>query len=1774
MNLVPLFSRIQLGLVFFLIFFSINLNAQNIDCNNLIILSCGDFFGSQQLTTLYEDNKFNYSNNYSTCFNSNASFNESDLIFRFEKFDYSDTYITLFNYGNVDLDLILFDDCTSIPSLMNCVDASTRSYGEPINGVNIDFIHLIDPGTYFFVVDGYTIGHKGDFYINIGCDDLQYSDCDNVPVVECNVPSDGTTCPANGNIWWTTEINNYDCLLGHSKQASLTGREEVYSFIAPESGEYTFNLSNFSQDLDMFLIDDACAGGNGGGGGGGTIINPNLSSRYNCLDFSANFGTQVEEITVNLSKDEKIYIVIDGFLDACSDFTLIVNGCTIQDEICDFCCDNLNAIYSDCVGFENYSFGNLLPQGSKKFKLFNPNTSNNSQSGLVVGGGKAKTGNWCLELDATTDIDYKINRQINDIARLEWSMNFPKDKYGAVGLQIGDQSYYPIFVHFEKGLAKVYQKNANNTSTLLTQFNYTEQKWDQYALIIRSDGRMGNQKGEIELWKDSTFIYKLENIKINSLVDFNMFYHPDNQSKSNFYIDNLCYQEQKKATIFPQYFDWVCVDTEGNNMSFANPHYAYDAGYTNCEIISCETCDEGDFENFNLGNISTQSLTDPWILWPNGGDGIISGEKAYNRFQSLKISYSNPKSDLVYKLGNKTIADGNWDGNDVYRYSWKMYVPLGNAAYYNMQHSESLQHWAYEVYFDQNGAGSIRYGDPNSQKAAFNYPNDSWFSVTQIIRLQQDQAELWIDGKFVHKWKFSTGYKSNAQVSNLNQIGAFNFSHGGYLNAYYFIDNFLCNGNGERCFGIMDCDFFPDIVCVNGNLYEGSNSNCGGLEAFCAGYSEEEWTVGKCVVKPGDVVEENIDPYLSTPVSNNIKEIPVVIIRYLPTIDGTNIDISKATDYGNLGEITIDKLKSNIDDYDKRVKFSLEEGSKFRGYKNTNENPYLGYKVIKYLTVYRQIGISNFKIGSEGGKDIFAPDYKQEFDTLGLTNFIKDNNVKEVWIWYGEAARPNWPSYDVNIHGNIQKYVSIVESNMSSPSTGDISNSHRYPDDLPVFNHTYVVYCQNFRRTQAEAVHNHGHQLESIYNYVAHRQDGNPSMFVQKYCGYGDNNYTIPPIGRAGDTHHPPNTKVDYDYLNSTLVSSDIEDWKPSGGTKKPVNVNTWGNLIYNWPGLPDFNQRVESQWYLYWMQNMPGNNNNIAENTYKMTNWWQFTSDWDYCYNNNIGLYELINSPTSLVFDIDDNVCGPVGQIVTIPVKVKGFSKVSSFQFTISLADNSKGEIIGIEKGNIAGDLNFGIISTATATLIWDNASPVDLPDNTVVINVKVRIKTSFSGVSDISIIGNPTDILAEQNSQSVKPTVIKGSYCSSASTYKICGKITREDNVAVPNVQVTLSGGKNASTTTSTSGDYCFDNLDANLSYTIKPSKNTNHVNGVNGGDVTAIRRHILAVEKLNSPFKIIAADAFKSNVVNGGDVTEIRKLILASISQFSTTESWAFVPKSHVFSNPANPFVATIPESITISSLNSNLTDQHFIGIKKGDVTLNNNPSNIVPVSENRNSTDINLIVGSANVIVNQSFDIDITVKQFNEITSGQFSVNWNTNISEFISLINLNSTLGLTNDNFNLTLTSTGKLGFLWDDTTPVTLPDNTKLFTLSFKSKSNGSASINITDDPVAKYFENKDKLQLNIVVTNGTIKVPTVEVEYDDKIKIFPNPTNEYINFESENVIRNLLVLNSTGKTILNYENLNSTKGILDLSGLSSGIYILRLRTVDGEVNKKISLIK
>lgn len=353
---------------------------------------------------------------------------------------------------------------------------------------------------------------------------------------------------------------------------------------------------------------------------------------------------------------------------------------------------------------------------------------------------------------------------------------------------------------------------------------------------------------------------------------------------------------------------------------------------------------------------------------------------------------------------------------------------------------------------------------------------------------------------------------------------------------------------------------------------------------------------------------------LAAPAPNALYEVPVLVIRYLPTVDGLNLDTSYNADFYSLGAITLDRMITAIDTYDRRAKFMLEEGSKFRGYKQAEAVPSLGYRVAGYITVFEPVPPGR-PMDERFGFMHFAPDWKTIFERFGVRRYIEELGVKEIWFWHGTIG-PEYPSYNPQIHPP-DRFRSLWESEMAGPS-GRVCNCGA-ETGLPVYNKTYVMYAQNIRRTQAEAIHNHGHQLESTYT-SANRYDPDPNMFRRLFTGRTAAGTFAK--GRAGDTHFPPNGDRDYDYENATAVMSDIEDWTPAGtGRQKLVNAATWGQIPYRWPGAEAVPQKVESQWYIYWMQAMPGIDNGIMSGSRVMRNWWEFTADWDAAASAKLGL-------------------------------------------------------------------------------------------------------------------------------------------------------------------------------------------------------------------------------------------------------------------------------------------------------------------------------------------------------------------------------------------------------------------------------------------------------------------------------------------------------------------------------------------------------------------------
>ncbi|NPA35407.1 MAG: T9SS type A sorting domain-containing protein [Chlorobi bacterium] len=76
------------------------------------------------------------------------------------------------------------------------------------------------------------------------------------------------------------------------------------------------------------------------------------------------------------------------------------------------------------------------------------------------------------------------------------------------------------------------------------------------------------------------------------------------------------------------------------------------------------------------------------------------------------------------------------------------------------------------------------------------------------------------------------------------------------------------------------------------------------------------------------------------------------------------------------------------------------------------------------------------------------------------------------------------------------------------------------------------------------------------------------------------------------------------------------------------------------------------------------------------------------------------------------------------------------------------------------------------------------------------------------------------------------------------------------------------------------------------------------------------------------------------------------------------------------------------------------------------------------------------------------------------------------------------------------------------------------------------------------------------------------EISYED-ILTYPNPTHDILNISSKSDIKQVVVSNIVGKTVMVKNNVNRDYR-LDLSDLRNGIYIITIKTDRGIINKKI----
>ena len=232
------------------------------------------------------------------------------------------------------------------------------------------------------------------------------------------------------------------------------------------------------------------------------------------------------------------------------------------------------------------------------------------------------------------------------------------------------------------------------------------------------------------------------------------------------------------------------------------------------------------------------------------------------------------------------------------------------------------------------------------------------------------------------------------------------------------------------------------------------------------------------------------------------------------------------------------------------------------------------------------------------------------------------------------------------------------------------------------------------------------------------------------------------------------------------------------------------------------------------------------------------------------------------------------------------------------------------------------------------------------------------------------------------------------------IAGAITNEDQVAASDVQVNLSGQLSRNVMSSDQGDYNFTGLEMGYDYTIAPSKNIDFSNGVSTLDIVLISKHVLGVQPLDSPYKLIAADVNNSSSITTLDLIQLRKLILSIDTEFSKVPSWRFVDAKYNFPDNANPWLEQFPEVININNMEDSMLDGDFVAVKMGDVNGSATPGRLATDTRNLVGT-FNIAVENAELVTGNEYKVPFTAADLANVEGYQFTLN----LGEALSLVDV-------------------------------------------------------------------------------------------------------------------------------------------------------------------------
>jgi hypothetical protein len=372
---------------------------------------------------------------------------------------------------------------------------------------------------------------------------------------------------------------------------------------------------------------------------------------------------------------------------------------------------------------------------------------------------------------------------------------------------------------------------------------------------------------------------------------------------------------------------------------------------------------------------------------------------------------------------------------------------------------------------------------------------------------------------------------------------------------------------------------------------------------------------------------------------------------------------------------------------------------------------------------------------------------------------------------------------------------------------------------------------------------------------------------------------------------------------------------------------------------------------------------------------------------------------------------------------------------------------------------------------------------------------------------------------------------------TYDLSGTITYNNlaNTAMNNCTVKLMKNTTvvATTITDANGNYSFVNQTPDT-YTLAVST-VKAWGGVNATDALAVQNHYVGNALLVQP-RYGAADVNLSNTVNSTDALFIKKRFSALISSFPSGD-WYFHTSAVLLDGDKTYNF----KALCYGDVDGSLTPSGAKGMNS--LTLTNN--------------------GTLSATTGSIVNIPVQVSESMEVGAASMIFTYP---SEKLQILSVES------NQFEGMITNVvdGKVYVAWSDPTGIVLENTILTINAQILTSEIETIELGLTTE---SEFANK----MAEVISGVEISVPTITTEVtsvnttiEEKISVYPNPTNGLLNIT--NVLNSTIELyNVIGEKLVSNQS-TTDNTTLDLSKYPSGSYMIRIVKEGKSITKKVTL--